>query len=140
MGRSIEFFEPMKIPDTTHNALEPALRRNGKPTIRKSDRLKAAEAKWEAHLARHAPEKPLEGALMACVKYCYEPDRLHPEGTPKVTPPDTDNLDKTVRDAMQRVGFFADDAQIADAWTTKGYAHPQGVYVKIEEMGEDDDD
>lgn len=138
MGR-IEFFEPMRIPDTTHNALEPGLRKNGKPCIRKSARLHKAEDKWEAHLAKHAPESPLEGPLMANVKYCYEPDKLHPEGTPKITPPDGDNLDKTVRDAMQRVGFFVDDAQIADAWTTKGYAHPEGIYVRIETIGEDDE-
>lgn len=132
---TLEFFEPMRIPDTTHNALEPYRRRNGSPAIRKADRLKRAEAKWEAHLGRHTPEEPLEGALSLHVAYCYEPDRAHPAGSPKTTPPDTDNLDKVVRDAMERLGWFAEgDAQIATGLSTKGYQHPAGVYVRIEEI------
>lgn len=132
----VEFFEPMRLPDTTHNALEPGRRKDGSPCIRKSERLRRAEAKWEAHLGRHVPDEPLAGPLAMEVRYCYEPDRCHPEGTPKDTPPDTDNLDKVVRDAMGRLGYFAvGDQQIATGMSTKAYSRPEGVYVRIYEIG-----
>lgn len=136
MGLKHEFFEPMKVPGATHNALEPYRRRNGSPGIRKKGDLKRAEAKWEAHLARHDPPKPFEGPLAVRITFCYAPDRLHPAGSPKVTVPDVDNLAKTAIDAMKRLGWFAeDDAQVADLLLTKGYQDPPGVYVAVEEIG-----
>lgn len=135
-GRKVEFFEPMRVPGATHNLLEPYRKSSGKPGIRKSDSLKEAEAKWEAHLGRHTPGAPLSGPLAVRITFCYEPDRLHPAGSPKVTVPDVDNLAKTVIDSMKRLGWFAeDDAQVADLLLTKGYQHPQGVYVSVEEIG-----
>lgn len=133
---AVEFFEPMRVPGETHNLLEPCRRRDGSPAIRKSVRLKRAEAKWEAHLGRHAPDAPLEGPLAVQLTFCYPPDRLHPPGSPKATVPDVDNLAKTVLDAMGRLGWFAEgDQQVADLFLAKGHQDPQGVYVRIERIG-----
>lgn len=136
-GRAaVEFFCPMRIPPTTHNDLVAVPMAHGGARILKSQALRDAEARWEAHLAPHAPRRPLEGSLAADVRLCWEADGKHPAGSPKDTKPDLDNLEKTMWDAMERLGFFAKgDQQVASKRVAKLYAEHPGAYVRIEEVG-----
>ena len=129
----IEFFEPMVPPSTTHNGLE-VHRRGGKAAVGKSAALLEAEAKWEAHLARFAPERPLRGPLRADLRLCWPTEGKHPQGTPKDTKPDLDNVEKTLWDVMQGLGYYAGDQQVADKHVAKMWADPAGVYLRLEEI------
>lgn len=134
--RSIQGFIPMRIPTVTHNALEPGMRK-GKPCIRKSARLKNAEAHWEAHLAKLAEQldgHALSGALMVQVRFAFQADERHSAGTPHTSKPDADNLEKTLWDVLQRLGVIEDDRRIFDKRVSKLYADVPGVYVRIEEV------
>lgn len=132
---AVELFCPMRVPTATHNGLLAVSDRRGKARIVKSQALKDAESAWESHLAAFAPPEPLSGPLMAIVRFCWEADAAHPAGTPKGTKPDLDNLEKAFWDALQRLGFFSGDQQVALKEVAKLYAEAPGVYVRLEEMG-----
>lgn len=131
----IEFFAPMVPPTVTHNDLVPVSDSRGKARIVKSQALKEAEAKWEAHLARFAPPRPLTGPVRADLRLCWPTDGKHPQGAPKDTKPDSDNVEKTLWDVCERLGFFAaGDQQVADKRVAKMWADPAGVYLRLEEI------
>ena len=130
---AIEFFVPMVPPTVTHNAME--LHRIGKRTVLgKSDALVAAEAKWEAHLARFAPERPLRGPLRADLRLCWPPEGKHAQGEPKDPKPDLDTVEKTFWDVLERLGYYKGDQQIVTKQVSKCWADPAGVYLRLEEI------
>ena len=56
----------------------------------------------------------------------------HKEGTYRVTRPDTDNLQKLLKDTMTQVGFWKDDAQVCKETVTKRWSREQpGIYIKV---------
>ena len=70
MSETVEFFEPMKLPTKTHNELMPVKRGEGLSTI-KTPELLDVEADWEAHLGRHVPEAPIDGAVSVKMTLLY---------------------------------------------------------------------
>ncbi len=48
--------------------------------------------------------------------------------------PDTDNLQKLLKDCMTAVGFWKDDAQVASEICEKFWAEVPGIYVCAEEL------
>lgn len=133
--RRLRFFSALKPPTTTHNDLEPAInRKTGKAFIRKSTALKEIEAKLESHLACHKPEEPFSGAVEITMCVCYQADEKHPKGL-KITKPDNDNLEKTIYDCLERLGYFeVGDQQIAINHTTRCYDDHPGIYVEMREV------
>lgn len=131
-----EFFMPMaKVPTATHQ--EKSVRvAKGKPQFYEPDNLKAARAKLTAHLAAHKPEKPLRGAVRLLVKWCYPRGKTHRDGEYRTSRPDTDNLQKLLKDCMTDVGFWKNDAQVASEICEKFWANVPGVYVCAEEIAE----
>lgn len=89
------------------------------------------------------PEYPLypkEVPLSLSVKWCFENYRVgsdgrktvtHPHGSYRVTKPDTDNLNKALKDCMTELGFWADDAQVVEEQIGKYWSQVPGVFVKI---------
>ena len=129
-------FLAMRIPDVTHNDLEPYRRRGKGLGIRKSDRLKDAEDAIMARIrAAGVPDAPMAGALRLTARWCYEPDSAHQLGSPKTTKPDTSNMLKTLEDCLTRCGVIADDSIICAHSLSKGYSRPEGIYVEIRHIG-----
>lgn len=134
---NIAFFEPMLVPRTTHNRLEIRYKKQGSkriPYIGKSNVLKAAEAKWAAHLARNVPEIPLDGAVRADVRICWPSSAKHPNGSPVTTTPDLDNVEKVLWDVLVRLGYLKDDCLVFDKHVCKMYNNPAGIYISLEEV------
>ena len=130
-----EFFMPMRPPTQTHQ--EKSVRVvKGKPVFYEPAELKAARAKLEAHLAGHKPNESMSGALRLMVKWCFPLSGIHEEGEYKTTKPDTDNLQKLLKDVMTGLGFWKDDAQVASEIVEKFYSGVPGIYVHLEEIEE----
>lgn len=130
----LEFFLPMRPPTATHQ--EQAVRVvKGKPVFYDPPELKAARSKLTAHLAQHRPERPMEGAVMLLAKWCFPRNGNHHNGEYRVTRPDTDNLNKLLKDCMTAAGFWRDDAQVASEICEKFWAQVPGIYVRVEELG-----
>jgi len=133
METELKFFMPMVPPTVTHQEKSWTVR-NGKPVSYEPAELKAARAKLEAHLAQHRPERKMEGALRLIVKWCFPIVGKHLDGEYKTTKPDTDNLEKLLKDIMTKLGFWKDDAQVASEIIEKFYARIPGILVYVEEI------
>jgi len=130
---TIEFFIPMLPPTVTHQEKKIRVVK-GKPVVYEPAELKAARAKLEAHLAGHAPGAPAEGAVRLVVKWCFPITEGHSDGEYKTTKPDTDNLQKLLKDVMTKLGYWTDDALVASEIVEKFWAVRPGLYVSAREL------
>lgn len=129
----ISFFLPMIPPTVTHQ--EKAIHVvDGKPVPYEPPRLAAARSKLEAHLGQHVPERPLHGAVRLMVKWCFPITGKRKNGQWKITKPDTDNLQKLLKDCMTKLGYWKDDAQVASEIIEKFWAAHPGLYICAEEL------
>lgn len=127
-----EFFMPMKkVPTTTHQQKQVTVR-DGKPVFYEPDDLKAARAKLSAHLGQHVPSKKYTGPVRLTTKWCFPITGKYKDGQYKHTKPDTDNLQKLLKDCMSDLGFWTDDALVASEIAEKFWADMPGIYIKIE--------
>ena len=107
--------------------------RNGKPIFYDPPELKDAREKLTAHLTKCTPAQPLECGVRLTVKWLF-PRGKHEDGEYRVTKPDTDNLNKLLKDCMTRLRFWRDDALVASEIIEKFWAERPGIYVRIEEL------
>ena len=130
----IEFFLPMIPPTATAQEQKTGIR-NGKPFRYDPPELKAAKAKIRDYVAQHRPETPMTGPVALTVMWCFPITQSgkHYDGEPKITRPDTDNLQKLLKDCMTWAGFWQDDAQVFMETVLKCWADRPGIYIKIEE-------
>ena len=56
------------------------------------------------------------------------------DGEYKTSRPDTDNLQKLLKDCMTLVGFWDDDALVASELVEKFWAEFPGIYIRIEKL------
>ena len=131
--KMIEFFMPMaKVPTCTHQQKQVTIVK-GKPVFYEPPDLKAARSKLMAHLGKYVPEKKYTGPVRLVTKWCF-PRGKHKDGQWKTTKPDTDNLQKLLKDCMTDVGFWKDDALVTSEIAEKFWAEKPGIYIKIEEL------
>ena len=128
----IQFFMPMVPPTVTHQEKQVAVV-NGKPRFYEPEELKTARAKLRDYLAMHRPEAPMEGGVRLGVKWCF-PRGNHPDGSYRITKPDTDNLQKLLKDVMTSLGFWKDDAQVASEITEKFWTEIPGIFIRVEAL------
>ena len=128
-----EFFLPMIPPTTTHQTKDVRVVK-GKPIFYEPQELVTARAKLEAHLAGHAPIQPYTGAVRLVVKWLFPAGEKHRDGEYKTTRPDTDNLQKLLKDVMTGLGYWKDDALVASEIIDKFWAKTPGIFVAIEEL------
>lgn len=127
-----EFFMAMNPPTVTHQEHKVTVV-NGKPIFYDGPELRAARQKLTAHLARRKPERRYECGVRLIVKWCF-PKGAHSDGEYRVTKPDTDNLQKLLKDCMTTCGFWVDDALVASEIVEKFWADTAGIYIRIEEL------
>ena len=125
----IEFFVAMKPPTITAQA-----HRVSKGKFYDSPELKAAKMKIRDAIAPHRPDAPMDGALRLVVKWCFPVTGGHYDGEYKYTKPDTDNLNKALKDIMEELGFYVNDSRIASEIIEKFWAKIPGIYVRIEKL------
>ena len=90
-------------------------------------------SKLTAHLGQHVPASKYTGAVRLITKWCFPRGISHQDGEYKITKPDTDNLQKMLKDIMTDLGYWTDDALVASEITEKFWAARPGIYIKIEE-------
>lgn len=127
-----QFFMGMIPPTVTAQEHKVAVR-NGKPIIYNPPEVTAAREKLIAYLAGHIPEAPYTCGVRLTVKWCF-PRGNHKNGEYRITKPDTDNLEKLLKDCMTRCGFWKDDALVASEIVEKFWAEVPGIFIRIEEL------
>jgi Holliday junction resolvase RusA-like endonuclease len=129
-----EFFMPMIPPTVTAQEHEVTVRK-GKPAFYDPPELKDARAKLSAALAQHRPDKPYTVGVQLVVKWLFPiRGKCHKHGDYKTTRPDTDNLQKMLKDCMTKCGFWKDDALVASEICEKFWADVPGIWIYIEEL------
>lgn len=127
-----EFFMPMIPPTVT--AQEHQVRVvNNKPIFFEPPKLKSAKDKLTANLSKHKPTEPYTSAVRLIVKWCF-PRGRHSDGEYRTTKPDTDNLNKLLKDCMTKCGYWKDDALVASEIIEKFWAEVPGIYIRIDEL------
>lgn len=127
-----EFFMPMIPPTIT--AQEHQVRMvKGKPIFYEPLKLKNAKDKLTANLSKHKPTEPYTSAVRLIVKWCF-PRGKHSDGEYRITKPDTDNLNKLLKDCMTKCGYWKDDALVASEIIEKFWAEVPGIYIRIDEL------
>lgn len=128
----IQFFIPGEPPTAT--AQQKGYNRRTKKYYKPAE-LRAAEQWYLWGLRSSRPAAPLEGAVILSVEFRFPAGKGHKDGEPKITRPDTDNLIKALKDCMTRLGFWTDDAQVAQETVRKSYAAEPGVRIIVSKWG-----
>ena len=92
-----------------------------------------AESLLRSHLEPHRPERPIGGAVILDTTWCF-PKGGHADGEPYLEKPDTDNLEKGLKDVMAELGWWEDDRTVFSSRTTKVYSRVPGIRIDIEEI------
>lgn len=129
-NEDIQFFLPMIPPTVTAQEHKVSVRK-GKPVFYDPPELREARAKLTAYLAQHKPEKPYTCGVRLITRWCFRGEG-HADGEWRTTKPDTDNLQKLLKDCMTAVGFWKDDALVASELCEKFWAQVPGIFIKIE--------
>ncbi|MDD3393929.1 MAG: RusA family crossover junction endodeoxyribonuclease [Anaerotignum sp.] len=125
-----EFFIAMLPPTVTHQEKKVSVV-NGKPVFYEPPELKEARAKLTAHLSKYVPNEPYTDAVRLITKWCF-PRGKHKDGEYKKTKPDTDNLQKLLKDVLTDLHYWKDDALVASEIIEKFWAELPGIYIRID--------
>jgi Holliday junction resolvase RusA-like endonuclease len=128
-----EFFMPMIPPLKTHQEKRVSFT-NGKPVFYETAELKAVRVKLQDHLGKYVPAEKYTGAVRLLTKWCFPVTGKHKNGEYKTTKPDTDNLQKMLKDVMTKLGYWTDDALVASEITEKFWADNPGIFISIESL------
>lgn len=127
-----EFFMAMEPPTVTAQEHKVTVV-NGKPVFYDPPEVKAAKEKLIGYLYKNRIMWPYRCGVRLITKWCF-PRGQHKNGTYRTTKPDTDNLQKLLKDCMTLVGFWEDDALVASEVVEKFWAEKPGIYIRIEEL------
>jgi len=130
----MEFFIPMNPPTVTAQMKQVRVVGN-KPIFYDPPKVKEARQSLSGHLAKYKPLSPITGAVSLRVIWLFPKGKSHKNGEWRITRPDTDNLEKLLKDCMTAVGFWKDDAQVVREYVEKRWSDkPCGIYIEIEEL------
>jgi Holliday junction resolvase RusA-like endonuclease len=107
----------------------------GRPMFYEPSGVKAAKALLISALRLHRPDEPMNGALELTAVWKF-PNGRHKDGSYRVTRPDTDNLQKMLKDCMTQTGFWNDDAQVVREIAEKRWAEKPCIEIEIRELEE----
>jgi len=134
MGRRIEFSLPL-LPVPKQST------RFGNGRAYQKDRIKENARALGLLMRQWRPSKPLCGPvrLILTLRYPWrhsEPQKRRKRSRWKFTAPDSDNLQKQVKDVLQAVGFVRNDGQICWTECRKLWTDQEGTDVVLEEIDE----
>lgn len=129
----IDFFMPMVPPTKTHQMKKVSVV-SGKPIFYEPDEVKAARIKLQAHLGKHVPEEKYTGPVRMMTKWLFPVTGKHKDKEYRITKPDTDNLQKMLKDVMTDLGYWKDDCQVCSEIVEKFWAEIPGIYIVIESL------
>ena len=129
--KTMDFFLQITPPTATAQEKQVTVV-NGRPVFYDPAPVKKARNLLSAQLAAYRPPRPLEGPLALSTVWLFPKGKSHKHGEWRVTKPDTDNLQKLLKDCMTRCGFWRDDAQVVRESVEKRWSdEPTGIYIEV---------
>jgi len=130
-----QFFMAM-IPPTVTAQEHKVTIKNGKPVFYDTPEIKDARSKLISYLSQHKPETPYSVGVRLIVKWLFPSKGKHKNGEYRITKPDTDNLQKLIKDCMTKCGYWTDDSLAASEIVEKFWADMPGIFIIIQELEE----
>ena len=96
--------------------------------------VKAAKQILDTALAPHRPPVPMDCPIMLIVEWYFPHGGRNKPGTWKTTRPDTDNLQKALKDRMTRLGFWKDDSRVCYEIVRKIWSDAPGIMITINDL------
>lgn len=125
----------MNPPTVTAQQSKVAIVRN-KPIIYKPEKIKQAKKEIIKHLMPFKPKEPLQGPVELKVVWLFPRGKRHKHFEWRTTRPDTDNLEKLLKDCMTEVGFWKDDALVVSETVYKIWSdEPTGISIELKALG-----
>jgi Holliday junction resolvase RusA-like endonuclease len=109
----------------------------GRPYIYEPAELKDAREKLTAHLSKFKPPRKFQGPVKLTVTWYFYNPKVQETFAWRTKKPDTDNLDKMLKDCMTRLDYWEDDAQVACEYIHKldtSIIEQTGIAIGIEEL------
>ena len=132
----MKFFLAIDPPTATAQEKQVTIVR-GRPIFYDPVPVKAAKRLLTAQLRLHRPKEPLTGPLALSTIWLFPKGKSHQHGEWRTSRPDTDNLQKLLKDCMTKCGFWKDDAQVVREAVEKRWADdPTGICIEIEKLEE----
>ena len=147
-NHSIKFFIPMEnVPITTHQQKKVRVV-SGKPIFYESDDLKKARDLITDGLFIYGLQKSNKAKgdeifkkgipISLSVKWCFDGKKgKHSHGSYRITKPDTDNLQKLLKDCMTSLNFWYDDAQVVEEHIGKYWSDIPGIWIECTSLLKD---
>ena len=133
----MQFVLDIDPPRTTAQQKRIAGRRpDGRPYFYDGNRLSQARGALQAALYEHVPKEPMQGCLALTVHWVFSTPDKKKQGTWKRTRPDTDNLQKMLKDEMTKLHFWNDDAQVCVEHVEKFWDAHGRIVIEINELNE----
>ncbi len=130
----MDFFMEMVPPTSTAQMKKVSVVR-GRPVFYEPKPVKEAKALLISHLNEHKPDMPMDGALELHTTWLYPKGKTHRDGQWRSTRPDTDNIQKLLKDCMTMLGFWKDDAQVARETVEKKWTGgDSGIRIQIDKL------
>ena len=127
----MKIFLILDPPTVTAQEAKVAIIKN-KPVFYKPKKLKQARNILIKHLKVFKPLKPMEGPISLNVIWRFPKGKKNKHFEWRITKPDTDNLEKMLKDCMTEVGFWIDDAQVVLEHVEKVWSdEPTGIIIEI---------
>lgn len=100
------------------------------------DSNKLREARWRisSGLIPYRPKEPITGAVRLLVVWNFPTKDRKKWGKLKTTRPDTDNLQKMLKDEMTKLGFWKDDAQVCVEIVQKYWSEHGSIEIVVDEL------
>ena len=129
--KTINIFIPGQPARVTHQSGT----RYAKHRTYKTKNLRDWEERLKAALEESKPKKPISGPVQLKVMWGFKARKKKDLFTYKITRPDTDNMQKTLKDVMTEMKYWIDDAQVVYETCKKLWVDEPGIVIKIEELG-----
>ena len=105
---------------------------HGRPMFYDPEKVKAARRVLISHLYLFKPESPFSGPVELRALWLFPKGRGHKHNEWRITRPDTDNLQKLLKDCMTQLGFWNDDAQVVREVSSKKWSdEPCGIEIEV---------
>jgi len=110
---------------------------HGKPAVYKPENVKRAKREITKHLRPFIPKEPMEGAVALKAVWYFPKGKSHKADEWRVTKPDTDNLEKMLKDCMTELGFWNDDSQVVRETVEKVWTEEDksGIDIEVNMLG-----
>ena len=130
----MKLFLLMEPPTVTAQQAKVAVVGN-RPMFYKPEKVKTARQMLIRHLKPFKPPSPYEGAIELHVVWLFPKGKSHKHNEWRITKPDTDNLQKMLKDCMTEVGFWKDDAQVVKEIVEKRWSDdPTGISIEMDKL------